>query len=139
MQYIEKKRDIFTLGKEYYLAHCISSDLKMGAGIAVPIAKKYHLRNGISSTGASTKHPTCILCNKVFNLITKSKYYSKPTYDDLRASLECMKGLVIENEVKKLAMPKIGCGLDRLQWGKVREMIKEIFGDLDIEIRVCYL
>ena len=75
----------------------------------------------------------------MFNLITKSKYYSKPTYDDLRASLECMKGLVIENEVKKLAMPKIGCGLDRLQWGKVREMIKEIFGDLDIEIRVCYL
>lgn len=36
-------------------------------------------------------------------------------------------------------MPKIGCGLDRLQWGKVREIIKEIFGDLDIEVRVCYL
>lgn len=101
MNYSEEKRDIFTLDKEYYLAHCISSDLKMGSGIAVPMAKKYHLRNGILNTGASTEHPTCILCNRVFNLITKSKYYAKPTYGTLRASLERMKELVIENGVKK--------------------------------------
>lgn len=42
-------------------------------------------------------------------------------------------------DVKYLAMPKIGCGLDRLQWSKVREIIKEEFKDLDIEIEVRYL
>ena len=41
--------------------------------------------------------------------------------------------------IKKLAMPKIGCGLDRLQWSKVRENIKEAFKDIDIEIVVKYL
>lgn len=43
------------------------------------------------------------------------------------------------HEIKYLAMPKIGCGLDRLQWGKVREIIQDKFKDLDIEIEVRYL
>lgn len=44
-----------------------------------------------------------------------------------------------ELEIKYLGLPKIGCGLDRLQWGKVREIIKEEFKNLDIEIEVRYL
>ena len=39
-----------------------------------------------------------------------------------------------EISVKKVAMPVIGCGLDRLKWDKVSEIIKETFGDTDIEI-----
>lgn len=31
------------------------------------------------------------------------------------------------HNVKYLAMPKIGCGLDKLQWGKVEEIILEEF------------
>jgi hypothetical protein len=41
--------------------------------------------------------------------------------------------------IKYLAMPKIGCGLDKLDWNRVSDMIREIFSDLDIEIMVCYL
>ena len=41
--------------------------------------------------------------------------------------------------IKKLVIPKIGCGLDRLSWDKVEPMVQEIFKDLDIEIVVCYL
>ena len=138
MKYEEVKKNIFDL-KGYKLAHCISSDLKMGAGIAVPMAKKYKLRNGIANTELCTKHPTCIYCNDVFNLITKSKYYGKPTYDTIREALLKMKELVISNEVDKIAMPKIGCGLDKLQWGMVRDIIHDTFDDLDIEIKVCHL
>lgn len=36
-------------------------------------------------------------------------------------------------------MPRIGCGLDKLEWNKVKEMIKEIFEDTDIVIEVYYL
>jgi hypothetical protein len=36
-------------------------------------------------------------------------------------------------------MPKIGYGLDRLQWGKTKEIIQEVFKDTDIEILVCHL
>jgi O-acetyl-ADP-ribose deacetylase (regulator of RNase III) len=39
--------------------------------------------------------------------------------------------------INKVAMPIIGCGLDRLQWDKVSEIIKDVFKDTDIEILVC--
>ena len=36
-----------------------------------------------------------------------------------------MVGMCKEFNIKYLAMPKIGCGLDRLQWGKVKEIIED--------------
>jgi hypothetical protein len=80
---------------------------------------------------------TCILEGRVFNLITKRNYWNKPTYDTLINSLLYMKILVINNHIKKIAMPIIGCGLDKLQWNKVSQIIQATFEDLDIEILVC--
>ena len=34
MIYKEEQRDLFSVSSDYYLAHCISADFKMGAGIA---------------------------------------------------------------------------------------------------------
>ena len=41
--------------------------------------------------------------------------------------------------VHKLGMPRIGCGLDRLQWSWVKSKIEEKFADTDIDIQVRYL
>lgn len=137
MNLIEEYKDLFTVDECFHLAHCIASDLKMGAGIAVPMQRRFGLRDKIRNSGKSTENPTCILVGRVFNLITKSRSSGKPSYQSLEASLYKMRELVMENNIKKIAMPKIGCGLDRLQWGRVREMIKDIFGDLNLEVLVC--
>ncbi|WP_374017833.1 hypothetical protein ABU162_27665 [Paenibacillus thiaminolyticus] len=50
-----------------------------------------------------------------------------------------MRVVCLEEGITALAMPQIGYGLDKLQWGKVREIIKEVFADTDIEIVVCTL
>lgn len=142
---IEEKRNIFELDpKKYYFAHCISSDCKMGAGIAVEFKKRFRLSHLKETSEDFRKHPTCIMTKTandehVFNLITKRVYHGKPTYDTMKHALLEMKGLTVEYNIKYIAMPKIGCGLDRLQWGKVREIINEVFKDVDVEIRVCYL
>jgi len=35
-------------------------------------------------------------------------------------------------------MPRIGCGLDRLDWGKVRDVIFDVFHDVNnLKITVC--
>ena len=39
----------------------------------------------------------------------------------------------------KLAMPVIGCGLDKLEWSRVSEIIKLVFEKTDIDILVCKL
>ena len=136
-----EKRDLFNVDKEYCLAHCISSDCAMGAGIAVKFQSSFRLRESLLSNYEidERKHPTCIFDKNVLNLITKAKYYEKPTYESLQISLETMKKIAIKNDIKKIAMPKIGCGLDRLQWGNVREIIEDIFKDTDIEFLICYL
>lgn len=75
----------------------------------------------------------------VFNLITKKSYYGKPTYQTITKCIEQIVEQCERHDIKYLAMPKIGCGLDRLQWGKVREIILDKFKDTDITIEVRYL
>ena len=132
----EKKMNLFEVDKKYYLAHCISSDYELGAGIATEFQKRFHLKQNLKVKGAGI-YTDCILIDKVFNLVTKNKYWNKPTYKSLEESLILMKDLIDLKNVNYLAMPKIGCGLDRLQWGMVREIIKDIFKDNDIEILIC--
>ena len=41
--------------------------------------------------------------------------------------------------ITKLAMPLIGCGLDKLEWNRVKDVIEDVFDDTDVEILICYL
>lgn len=137
MTYTEEYRDLFTMPKSYHLAHCIASDLGMGAGIAVPMQKTFGLRGKIQNTGLPLHHPTTVLTDRVFNLITKAKSSGKPTLNSLHMSIVKMRDIAVQEGIKQIAMPKIGCGLDRLSWPQVREILKTEFANTDIELYVC--
>ena len=135
----EKKGNLFELdNKKYFFAHCISSDFALGAGIAVEFEKRFNLKKDLKKY-TSGKYPELITINHVFNLVTKDKYWHKPTYESITKCIQYMRDMCRNCDIEYLAMPKIGCGLDRLQWSKVKEIIKEEFKDLDIEIEVRYL
>lgn len=142
MEYKLIQDDVFNY-KDCYYAHCISRDYALGAGIAVEFDKRYDMRNRLlklAEEKPETLDEKCIEVENVFNLITKEKYWRKPSYKSLRESLlEMREKISKDKNVKKLVMPKIGCGLDRLSWDKVESMVQEIFKNLDIEIVVCYL
>ena len=140
MVYKEIKGDLFTVPNNFYLAHCISSDYALGAGIAVAFQKKFHLRGKLQQADPTPKFPQVLLIDRVFNLITKDKCYHKPTLESLKETLRQMKEIIVEKKIEHLAMPKIGCGLDRLQWGEVSKAIQETFEDVKwLEIRVYYI
>ena len=145
MIYKEEIRDLFSVPDCYYLVHCISADFGMGKGIVVEFNKRFDMKRKLQS-----KYPDyvnqwnynnwrgdCILEDRVLNLITKERYFHKPTYDSLRIALQVCYLECIFSNITKIAMPLIGCGLDRLQWDKVSEIIKDVFKDTDIEILVC--
>ena len=146
MQYREEVRDLFSVPDDYYLAHCISADFGMGKGIAVEFNKKFDMKRKLQS-----KYPDyinswqlylvgdCLLEGKVLNLVTKERYFHKPTYFSLKIALEICVLVCGEFNIKKIAMPLIGSGLDKLQWSKVTKIIQEVFEDTDIEILVCKL
>ena len=147
MVYKEEVRDLFSVPDDYYLAHCISADFGMGKGIVVEFNKRFDMKHKLQS-----KYPDyldrynrhriggdCILEGRVLNLITKERYFHKPTIVTMMIALKKMKEICIENGITKVAMPTIGAGLDRLDWNKVYELIYHIFEDMDIEILVCKL
>ena len=107
----------------------------MGAGIAVPMAKKFHIRDKLKNN--EIVYPDCVKTGKVFNLITKRRYYEKPTYDTLKRSLIKLESMIEDNV--SIGMPKIGCGLDKLQWSEVQKLIHDIFKNRNITIIVCYI
>lgn len=138
------KYDLFTIDDPaYYFAHCISSDFALGAGIAVTFDKKYNMRFKLETNYPEVKANRIVgdalLVDDVFNLVTKERYFDKPTYSSLVQSLMSMQRHVMNNDIKKLGMPKIGCGLDKLEWPKVEDLIRKVFEDTDVKITVCYL
>ena len=135
--YEEKHMDLFAVDESYHLAHCIASDLRMGAGIAVPMQTHFGLREKIKRSGENVQYPTCILTDRVFNLITKRLSRDKPFLISLIVTLKKMKQIALDNDIKQIAMPMIGCGLDRLDWKVVSDKIQSIFADTDIDILVC--
>ena len=143
----EEKGNLFALPTEYALVHCISEDCQMGAGIAVEFQKRFLLREKLRKFIYNYKehYPCAIGCRIpyngriIFNMITKKNYWDKPTKENFEKALDHLVCLCKRKNVTKLGMPRIGCGLDRLQWSWVKSKIEEKFADMDIEIQVRYL
>lgn len=134
-----EKRDLFTMPQGYYLAHCISADFSLGAGIAKVFDEVYNMRFKLFRNYDNYEYNggDALLINNVFNLVTKKKCYHKPTYESLREALEMMREQLEFLDTTKLAMPWIGCGLDKLSKIDVYNIICEVFDDMDIEIVIC--
>lgn len=145
MTLTEIKQDLFTVPQGYYLAHCISGDYALGAGIAKRFNEVYDMRiklhrdYEIPAGRKSANVGRALLVDNVFNLVTKARYFHKPTYDDLYETLVDMKEQCEEFYIKKVAMPHIGCGLDRLNWEEVKEVIEDVFSDTDVDFLICSL
>lgn len=151
MTYSEVKQDLFDCDDSWYLAHCISADFALGAGIAKEFDRRFDMNRKLRESFPDYinrqwreycfEAADAILIDRVFNLVTKERYWQKPTLDSLGIALILVRDHchLYGTHLRKLAMPKIGCGLDRLNWEDVKPMIFKLFGDTDIEIRVCCL
>uniref|UniRef100_A0A3P8WQ02 O-acyl-ADP-ribose deacylase 1 n=1 Tax=Cynoglossus semilaevis TaxID=244447 RepID=A0A3P8WQ02_CYNSE len=133
--------DLFSCPRDEALAHCISEDCRMGAGIAVLFKQKF---KGVERLKEQKKVPgQCAVLQRdgrfVYYLVTKKRASQKPTYDSLTRSLEDMKSHCLRNEVTKISMPRIGCGLDRLEWRRVAVILEQVFKHTNISITVYSL
>lgn len=116
-----------------FVVHCISNDWALGKGIARSLDCKYHIK---SKPRDITKVGECYIDNyngiNIANLITKEKYWQKPTYETLKMSLYNLREKIPFGS--KLVMPKIGCGLDKLDWNEVKDIIKIYLKEYDVTV-----
>lgn len=144
MTYKEIYGNLFDLPDDCILAHCISADFALGAGIAAQFTAK-GVRDELFSKYAANiwvNEGYCLMTNntpfKVANLVTKEKCYYKPTLKSVAEALISFRDQLTEFPVK-IGMPCIGSGLDRLKWEDVKDIVKSVFEDVDCEIIVCKL
>lgn len=136
----EERIDLFSVPEYYYIAHCISGDYSLGAGIAKQIDKKYSMKKKLNALYPNKKDKIgALLVDNVFNLVTKRTLFDNPTYDTVKVALIDMKRQCLKNKITKIAMPHIACGMDKLDWSNVRPIIDEVFQNTGIEVLICYL
>ncbi|KAK9881526.1 hypothetical protein WA026_016407 [Henosepilachna vigintioctopunctata] len=138
MHVIEQDMNLFTVGEDYSLAHCVAEDMKMGCGIAVQFRRRFPnavLLNMREKSGGliAVKHKA----RYIYYMVTKKISSGKPTYGTFWSSLKKLRDHMQQNQVKKLAIPRIGCGLDRLNWKIVKLMLEYLFRSMDVFILVC--
>uniref|UniRef100_A0A3B3YC28 Macro domain-containing protein n=1 Tax=Poecilia mexicana TaxID=48701 RepID=A0A3B3YC28_9TELE len=130
--------DLFSAPNQESLAHCVSEDLRMGKGIAVLFKKNFGRVDALKEQKKLTGECAILTHDRrfIYYLITKKKASQKPTYVSLRQSLEAMKCHCLENNVKRISLPRIGCGLDQLEWSKVSQILQDVFKQTDIALTV---
>ncbi|KAF2895019.1 hypothetical protein ILUMI_11154, partial [Ignelater luminosus] len=80
-----------------------------------------------------------VVVEKVQDLFQASEDHGKPTYKDLWVTLLQLKRDAEEQGCPRLAIPKIGCGLDRLDWRIVRSMLEVVLCGSGIRVIVyCF-
>ncbi|XP_034102289.1 ADP-ribose glycohydrolase OARD1 [Drosophila albomicans] len=130
--------DLFSAPKTHSLAHCVGADLAMGAGIAVKFKEVYGKVDELRAQNAGSGEVAVLKDDQryIYYLVTKPQSWGKPTYDSLQSSLEQMREHMLKNQIDKLAIPRIGCGIDGLEWDKVSALLEHVFGKEQVEIVV---
>lgn len=152
--YIEVQGNLFERGKrekDVWFVQCVSRDLVMGAGIALQFNREFDIRNLARSrwstlTAENKERTRCLRVHRVFNLITKEKYYNKPTLETMSEALESLRGNIRSllkqgKEINEIRLPLIGCGLDKLKWEDVKPLLmKNVVNHFQsITFKVYYL
>ncbi len=116
------------------MGHCISKDCALGAGIALEFRNRYGVEELVEQQKGVGE---CAYVEKkgrrILHLITKEKASDRPTYDNLEQSLINARRICLEQNITTLAIPKIGCGWDRLVWSK---LVNNIFEQSTIRVKV---
>ena len=122
---------------KFAIAHCISADAKMSKGFAETICTRISglqefCRKSKPFVGSVIPFWDDESNRFIYNLVTKNKFYEKPTLKNLGTTLENMKGFALLNNLDTITMPKIGSGLDQLPWNEVLKVDQRHFHVLRI-------
>ncbi|KAK4877182.1 hypothetical protein RN001_009688 [Aquatica leii] len=111
----------------------------MSRGVAVVFKKKFEQLDKLRRQKPAVGKVLRLRGDRrfVFYLVTKKYSRSKPLYKNLWRTLWNLKREMEIHKIKELAVPKLGCGLDQLDWRTVRNMLEVVFRGTDVQVLVC--
>ena len=132
------------LQQPHSIGHCISADGKMSKGFTEQHSQQVlglrdTCRRRKLLTGQTFPFWDRVASRYISNLVTKTKFSEKPTLPTVSLTLEEMKSHARLYGISTIAIPKIGCGLDQMNWQEVVKLLRDIFAYSNIRIVVCTL
>ena len=138
----EVRGDLFSVADDVSLGHCVAADLRLGRGIAVAFKERFGGVDDMRAQNVGIGGCAALRRGRrfVYALVTKPRSSGTyPTMVALRASLQALKARMARDGVTRLAVPRLGCGLDKLEWPAVSALLREVFADTDVAITVYSL
>ena len=126
------------------IGHCISADGQMSKGFAQLLSERFpRLRRTCRQANLFKDQVfpfwDSLSRRYIYNLVTKEKYSDKPDLQTLATTLQIMQSHATMHGVSTIAIPKIGCGLDQMNWQDVVKLLRDIFAYSDLQIVVYSL
>ncbi|KAL4155977.1 hypothetical protein QTP88_000012 [Uroleucon formosanum] len=133
---IEVQGDLFETSKDIALGHCVSKDFKMSQGIALEFRRKFGQIENLTNQNKEVTEIASIQHNdqNILYIITKNHHQEKPTYETFYQAIKNLRTFCEENQIEKLALPKIGSGHDQLNWDQVRTILRYVFKKSKIKL-----
>lgn len=123
------------LNSDRTIAHCVSADFLMEEGLSKLIKNKYGT-DGINIEQLHHIGWKFIGTKYILYLVVKEKFWMKPTITDMNRTLINLRHWCTDNNVNELAIPRIGCGIDRLYWNDVMSLIQSELENYGISVDV---
>ena len=119
------------------IGYCISAIAQMSKGLAQFLSESIpRLRRTCRQANLlrDQKFPLWDSSSRryIYNLVTKEKYSDKPDLQTLATTLQIMQAHAKMHGVSTIAIPKIGCGLDQMNWQDVVKLLRDIFAYSEI-------
>ena len=133
--------NVFDSPCSYSLCHCISSDGHMRKGIAVQFVSNFPPICALRGSRLSVGTAVPVFCQGrfIYNLVTKRRFWMKPSLSSLFSSLRSMLHHAERNGVTDISLPKIGSGCDKLVFeSDVLPQLKLLFSNSHINIHIFW-
>lgn len=146
----EEQGDLFECGLDA-IAHGCNMRGVMGAGVAKEMRRRFptmYKRYAVlcQSPGFHLgdcwfEYPEMLSDFVVFNLMTQDKPGADASLGAVRHAVWDMIQQAEVLNIKTIGIPRIGCGIGGLEWGRVREAIMQVLDDTgtDVEVTVYTL
>ncbi|KII66243.1 O-acetyl-ADP-ribose deacetylase 1 [Thelohanellus kitauei] len=118
------------------IAVLFSTDLTMVSGIEKKISENISIIPSLTRSELELGKVVNVPYKKqhVYCMFTRKHWWERSSYSAL---LTCLKRLlirVLRNKQKYVFIPRLGCGVDGLDWEDVKSMIKFVFGRTKVQI-----
>lgn len=123
------------------IVHAVSLCGRMGAGAAKSLHEMYDLRHEFRSTQRECPGLVPILRGHrlIINVITKERYFHKPTRDQIFNSLLKLRDFLAFHGFPEIAITVFGCGRDKFPYQLLIQFLNQIFGSTPVHIHMYHL